>query len=235
MQGNGYFVLKILADMIRYTPQNQLSLAGFEHPFERELDPNNRWVKLADVLPWDRMADIYIQSLCTDNGRPTIDPDPLGTGQVVRLAIGALIIKHKLGLSDREVVATIEENIYIQYFVGFSSFRPEPAFDPSLFVEMRKRMGAERFDQMSEQIIRTAQGDDKKGNRDPSDSGQDENDGTASEKASDVKSTEPAPDKPNKGYLKLDATVADQMIVYPTDLGLLASPYGPVPGKSLGE
>lgn len=199
--------------MIRYTPQNQLSLAGFEHPFERELDATNRWVKLADVLPWDRLADIYIQSLCTDNGRPTID---------VRLAIGALIIKHKLGLSDREVVATIQENIYIQYFVGFSSFRPEAAFDPSLFVEMRKRMGAERFDQMSERIIVTAQGDDKKGDRDSSGSDQDKNDGTASKKASDVESAEPNPDKPHKGYLKLDATVADQMIVYPTDLGLLA-------------
>jgi hypothetical protein len=32
----------------------------------------------------------------------------------------------------------------------------------------------------------------------------------------------PSKDQPPKGYLKLDATVADQMIVYPTDLGLVA-------------
>jgi len=62
--------------------------------------------------------------MCLDNGRPTID---------IRLAIGALIVKHKMKLSDRDVVAMIQENIYIQYFVGFSSFNPEASFDPSLF------------------------------------------------------------------------------------------------------
>ncbi|MEZ4994616.1 MAG: hypothetical protein R2824_29620 [Saprospiraceae bacterium] len=63
-------MIKILADMIRYQSQNQLTLPGFEHPFERDLDPNNRWVKLADALPWDQLAKIYMQSLCSDNGRP---------------------------------------------------------------------------------------------------------------------------------------------------------------------
>lgn len=204
--------------MIRYRPQNQLTLPGFEHPFERDLDPNNRWVKLADALPWDRLARIYMQSLCSDNGRPTID---------VRLAVGALIIKHKLSLSDREVVATIQENIYIQYFVGFSSFRPEAAFDPSLFVEMRKRMGAERFDQMSQQIILMAQGGQKEDDSDAS-TGEGSNDPTelvnkeSSVSTIDQSEAQSTASRPNQGHLKLDATVADQMIIYPTDLGLLA-------------
>lgn len=133
--------------MIRYTSQEELKKEGYELPFEGKLDPNNRWVKLADGMPWDEMAKIYMESLCADDGRPTID---------VRLAIGALIIKHRLGLSDREVVDTISENVYIQYFVGLRKFRPEPAFDPSLFVKLRERMGAERFDRMSELIIRHA-------------------------------------------------------------------------------
>ena len=79
------------------------------------LNRNNRWVKLADALPWDELSEIYMESLCADNGRPTID---------VRLAIGALIIKHKLKLSDREVVDTIRENVYIQYFVGYTRLIP---------------------------------------------------------------------------------------------------------------
>ncbi|MCB9222234.1 MAG: transposase [Ignavibacteria bacterium] len=103
-------MLKIPAAMISYTPQSELNVATFEELFKHFLDRNNRWVKLADALPWDELASIYMQSLSADNGRPTID---------VRLAVGALIIKHKLGLSDREVVSTIRENVYIQYFVGY--------------------------------------------------------------------------------------------------------------------
>ncbi|MEZ4991597.1 MAG: transposase [Saprospiraceae bacterium] len=127
------------------------------------MDRNNRWIKLADALPWDEMAGIYRQSLSADNGRPTID---------VRLAVGALIIKHKLGLSDREVVSTIRENVYIQYFVGYRSFDPDVPFDPSLFVAMRKRMGAKRFDEMNKQIIRLTKGREKRIKKDSS--GEDE-------------------------------------------------------------
>lgn len=39
--------------MINYTPQNQLSLGLFKHPFEQELDNENRWLKLDKVVTWD--------------------------------------------------------------------------------------------------------------------------------------------------------------------------------------
>ncbi len=42
--------------MIKYTPANQLTLEGFEHPFDQELSPDNRWVKLATLIPWDELA-----------------------------------------------------------------------------------------------------------------------------------------------------------------------------------
>jgi len=45
------FYFKSCADMINYTPQNQLSLEEFTHPFEQDLDPGNKWVKLAKVIP----------------------------------------------------------------------------------------------------------------------------------------------------------------------------------------
>ena len=70
--------------MIRYTSQHQIELFEFEHPFEVELDKNNRWVKLSKLLPWDRLVSIYSQSLCSGSGRYGIDG---------RLAAGALIIK----------------------------------------------------------------------------------------------------------------------------------------------
>ncbi len=94
-----------LAGMIRYTSQHQIELFEFEHPFEVEPDKSNRWVKLSKLLPWDRLVGIYSQSLCSGSGRYGIDG---------RLAVGALIIKHRLNLSDREVIETIKENVTTQ-------------------------------------------------------------------------------------------------------------------------
>ena len=45
------------------------------------------------------------------------------------MALGALIIKEKLGISDRETVEQIRENPYLQYFIGLSEYRNEPPFE----------------------------------------------------------------------------------------------------------
>jgi hypothetical protein len=41
----------------------------------------------------------------------------------------------------------------MQYFLGFPSFSIEPAFDPSLFVEFRKKLGADQINAINEKII----------------------------------------------------------------------------------
>lgn len=43
-----------------------------------------------------------------------------------RMALGALIIKERLGISDRETVEQIKENPYLQYFIGLSSYKASP-------------------------------------------------------------------------------------------------------------
>lgn len=53
-----------------------------------------------------------------------------------RLVIGAVIIKHKLCLSDVETVQQIQENPYLQYFVGLPGYQLTEPFAPSLFVAM---------------------------------------------------------------------------------------------------
>jgi len=95
--------------MIRYRSEKQLSLEEFDWPFQVKLDDQNRWVKLSDVIPWDELAEGYYQGMSKTKGRP---------GKDARLMIGAVIIKHKLCLSDEETVAQIQENPYLQYFVG---------------------------------------------------------------------------------------------------------------------
>lgn len=81
--------------MIRYQSQKQQTIPGFETPFQMTLDENNRWVKLSACIPWDDLADGYYQGFSVSQGRPAKD---------ARLMIGAVIIKHKLCLSDEETV-----------------------------------------------------------------------------------------------------------------------------------
>jgi IS5 family transposase len=64
-----------------------------------------------------------------------------------RIVLGAIIIKHLCDLDDRETVEQISENIYMQYFLGYSSFCDVPPFDASLFVEFRKRLGLEQINE----------------------------------------------------------------------------------------
>jgi transposase, IS5 family len=222
--------------MIRYTPANQLSLEGFAHPFENPLDPDNRWIKLAKLIPWDELAKVYATSLQSDSGRLSAD---------IRLVIGALVIKHKLKMTDRETVKTISENPYMQYFCGMKSFQTEEPFDSSLFVEIRKRMGADKFDRFNDIIIEhsenlkrkhkqvkrkpykepardTERTDQPEGIQNEPDNKKNESlpDEPMEDKKEDVPYTQP-PSTVNKGTLKIDATACDQQILYPTDLGLL--------------
>ena len=83
----------------------QLSLPGFESPFERELNPKNRWIVLSKLLPWDELCSIYWKHVPEkDTGRPALNP---------RIVLGAVIIKHLCDLDDRKTVEQISENIYL--------------------------------------------------------------------------------------------------------------------------
>ena len=203
--------------MIRYKSQRQLTLAGFDTPPDMVLDPNNRWVKLSDCIPWDELAESYHKTLCSMSGRPAKD---------ARIVIGAVIIKHKLSVSDEETVEQIRENPYLQYFIGLKGFRCKAPFAPSLLVDVRKRMGQRVFDEFHEAIIETVE---HKRRKEPVKVDDGDNDASGYSDAESGDSTLSAhADKPiakdspeNHGKLILDATVAEQAIRFPTDLGLL--------------
>src|SRR5664279_1300837 len=136
---------KSRASKAPYVSSNQLELVGFESPFTKHLDPNNRWVRLAKQIPWDKIANVYQRQLNNlYTGAGGINP---------RVAIGAIFIKHMCDLSDREAVQQIQENVYMQYFIGYSGFSYETVFDPSLFVDLRKRFGAEQINEINETIM----------------------------------------------------------------------------------
>lgn len=64
----------------------------------------------------------------------------------VRVALGSLIIKERLGLSDRETTLQIMENPYLQFFIGFSEFKDDKEpFHHSLMTHFRNRLGPGSF------------------------------------------------------------------------------------------
>ena len=206
--------------MIRYRSHKQLTLSGFDTPFETALDKNNRWVKLSECIPWDELAEGYYQGLSVGQGRPSKD---------ARLAIGAVIIKHKLCLTDEETVQQIRENPYLQYFVGLPGYQTEAPFAPSLLVEIRKRMGQEVFEAFHGAIIAALEKEKarrgpipREGSNSPESSAAQAKDPDDDLPPCPGESAKPASQPPTpQGKLILDATVAEQAIRYPTDLSLL--------------
>ncbi len=202
--------------MIRYRSEKQLTLAEFDWPFQVALDEGNRWVKLSECIPWDEMAEGYYQGMSKNKGRP---------GKDARLVIGAVIIKHKLCLSDEETVAQIQENPYLQYFVGLPGYQQQSPFAPSLFVDIRKRMGNAVFEVFQQALIdavdalKSPRRSTASVHADTSTRDKDDEPPSGDSPASDDAPDDT--DKLSKGKLILDATVAPQAIRYPTDLSLL--------------
>tara|TARA_B110000208_G_scaffold27772_1_gene36348 strand:+ start:10602 stop:11837 length:1236 start_codon:yes stop_codon:yes gene_type:complete len=83
----------------------------------------------------------------TGQGRPSISP---------RIVLGALIIKHKENLSDQKTIEAIQENIYMQFFVGLQGFQTDKIFDSSLFVTIRKRIGKTEFDVLNAKLLNSS-------------------------------------------------------------------------------
>ncbi len=195
--------------MVKYTSQKQIKLELFKHPFNNELDPNNRWVKLSKVIPWDDLANIYSQKLDSNRGRFSVD---------VRTVLAALIIKHFLKLDDRGTIQMIQENIYLQFFCGLPEFTHKPVFDPSLFVDIRKRLGGREFDEFNKLVISKFEAvksqaiNNKKTRKKKKQSIEDKD----KDKDNDSENQ-----NQNKGTLIADATIADQEIKFPNDVDLL--------------
>jgi hypothetical protein len=118
------------------------------------------------------------------------------------MALGALIIKEKLGISDRETVEQIRENPYLQYFIGQSTYSNELPFDPSLLVHFRQRISAKLINKVNERMVEKVRE-------------------TTPVKPEKKKDSDAKNESPNQGKLIIDATSAPADISYPTDLGLL--------------
>lgn len=171
----------------------QHSFLDFNQPMGLHMNPNNRWIKLADRIPWEKFEIKYAELFPSDTGN---------VAKPLRMALGALIIQTKFQYADRELVEQITENPYLQYFIGLPGYQEEAPFDASTLVLFRKRISAEILMEANEYLL--AHKDDDKNNPAPPSAGNSDDDTSKEE---------------NKGTLILDASCAP--VRYPQDVSLL--------------
>lgn len=199
------------------TDYDQLTLDEFMLPFGGKLRKDNRWVQMAEIMPWDYIEDVYAQNMSEETGREAYS---------ARIAFGAIFIKEHEKLTDVGTVNAIAENPYMQYFLGLKEFQSKPLFDPSMMVLFRKRFSVEVLAIINEYVctgknpeeIRSVDRNDDNDNDSPTSGGSASQIGKPNVNTSKKKLKR---QKKNKGKLLMDATVAPSDIKYPTDIDLL--------------
>jgi len=152
-------------------------------------------VILAKLIPWGEIEKRYAENFSAEGiGAPA---------KPVRLALGSLIVKERLGLTDEETVMQIQENPYVQFFLGFEGYYDEEPFDSSLMVHFRKRLDEKTVSEMNELVVKNWV---KR---------------KTSPRKRRKKSSDDDDDAPKQGKLILDCSCAPADIRYPTDLSLL--------------
>ena len=183
--------------MYKSADKTQTSFLDFNQPMGLRMNPDNRWIQMADKIPWDLFEVKYAGLF------------PSGTGNVakpLRMALGSLIIQNRFQYPDRELVEQITENPYLQYFIGLPGYQDTPPFDASTLVLFRKRITAEMLCEANEYLL--THKDDNQPGPPSSGNGTDE-------------SSMPKKEETNKGTLAIDATCAPANIRYPQDISLL--------------
>lgn len=190
--------------MYKKPDKDVMTFMDFDQPMGLEMDPENRWVRLAEIVPWEEFEEKYAALF------------PGTTGNVAkpfRLALGSLLVQNKLGCSDRELVEQLTENPYLQYFIGMPGYKAKPPINASTLVLFRKRITMEMLQEVNERMLegKAAKTDENK-KEPPKGSG-------SRGKKKSGKSTKEKSKK--ETTLIIDASCAPVNIRYPQDVSLL--------------
>lgn len=169
------------------------TVENFKIPNEWKPKEENRWVIMSEIIPWEEFEEEYAKQFSENKGAPA---------KPFRMALGSLIIKEILGISDRETVEQIKENPYLQYFIGLGVYENEEAFDASMLVHFRQRIGMDLVNQINKKMVKEAEEE-------------------ILPKVEERGEGEGEGENQNKGKLLIDATCAPADIKYPTDIGIL--------------
>lgn len=116
----------------------------FRVELSRIIDPRHSLVKLAKVVDWDRLEEVFGSTYCPDNGRPAIS---------TRMMVALHYLKYTHNLSDDDVVNGWVENPYWQHFSGMKWFEHKLPIHPSSMSRWRKRIGDAGAEQLLKETI----------------------------------------------------------------------------------
>ena len=191
--------------MYKCTDNSQSNFLSFNQPLGLHMNPENRWIKMADAIPWEIFEKKYSRLFKGKNGR---------VAKPLRLALGSLIIQTKYQYSDRELVEQLTENPYYQYFIGLPGYQEEAPIDASTLVLFRKRLKMDIIMEANEYMLDAFKEKDSNDKKDDDHTDPPSSGGTIEQKTEQQ-------DAENKGTLMLDATCAPSNIRYPQDFSLL--------------
>lgn len=182
--------------MYKYTDNTQSNFLDFNQPIGLHMNSENRWVKMADAIPWEIFEKKYSHLFKGKNGR---------VAKPLRLALGSLIIQTKYQYSDRKLVEQLTENPYYQYFIGLPGYQEEPPIDASTLFLFRKRLKMDIILEANEYMldaVKEKQSSDKK---------DDDHTNPPSGGGCDGQDTKQEHSPENKGTMMLDATCAHRI------------------------
>ncbi|HOX23865.1 MAG TPA: transposase [Elusimicrobiales bacterium] len=129
-----------------YKSKNDETPAIFSElsPFGGKLNPRNRWLRLAALLPWQEIEENY-RSHYSAVGRPAKD---------ARLVCGLLAVKFLENYSYERAAQEFFENPYVQCLCGFETFVTEQELvSGGLLSRKRREMASSLFDKFEADLL----------------------------------------------------------------------------------
>ena len=126
------------------SPQQNPQQNLFRPELRTMISPGHSFVKLSEVIDWEKLDQTFGESFNPEKGRPAIS---------TRLMIALHYFKFTFDLSDDEVLAGWVENPYWQYFSGMKYFEHTPPIHSSSMTRWRKRIGEAGATELLKQTI----------------------------------------------------------------------------------
>jgi len=90
--------------MYKFSGERQISFTDFNQPHGLNMNPENRWIKKAEMIPRDTIETEYAKLFPSHTGMPA---------KPLRMALGSLLIQKQCQYPDEKLVEQIRENPYI--------------------------------------------------------------------------------------------------------------------------
>ncbi|MBO4220058.1 MAG: transposase [Clostridia bacterium] len=129
--------------MYKFRNDRQITLFDFNQFCGARLDPENEWIAIAEIIPWERAELKYAEMFSRSTGHPAVP---------FRQVFGAAVIQARCRLSERKLFKVIAEDPHLQCFIGLRSFSENIPFSPSALRAFKSRMDIRFLSYVNEMI-----------------------------------------------------------------------------------